>query len=333
MSTNLLTVSPSPHVHHQQSTRQIMFGVVLALLPALGFSVYVFGLPALFVTTFSIMACMFFEWVIAKYLLKREANIMDGSAILTGILLAFNVPSNLPWYIIIIGALVAIGIGKMSFGGLGNNPFNPALVGRVFLLISFPVAMTSWPEPMQDRLSLVDASTGATPLGILKEGLDQGQTVSQISDQLPAYSDFFWGLQSGSLGEMSAFALLLGLLFMLYKRIVTWHVPVSLIGSMLVFAGILWLINPELYINPLFHILTGGALLGAFYMATDYVTSPMHPRGMLIFGVGIGLITILIRVFGGYPEGISFAILIMNGFVPLINRYVKPKRFGVVKNG
>lgn len=333
MSTNLLTVSPSPHVHSQQSTRQIMFGVVIALLPALAFSVYVFGLGALFVTTFSVMACMFFEWAITKYLLKRETNVLDGSAILTGILLAFNVPSNLPWYIILIGALVAIGLGKMSFGGLGNNPFNPALVGRVFLLISFPVAMTSWPEPMQDRLSLVDVTTGATPLGILKEGLDQGQTITELSDQLPAYSDFFWGLQSGSLGEMSAFALLLGLLFMLYKRIVTWHIPVSIVGSMFAFAGILWLINPELYINPLFHILTGGALLGAFYMATDYVTSPMHPKGMLIFGVGIGLITILIRVFGGYPEGVSFAILIMNGFVPLINRYVKPKRFGVVKNG
>jgi electron transport complex protein RnfD len=310
-----------------------MFGVVIALLPALAFSVYVFGLGALFVTTFSVMACMFFEWAITKYLLKRETNVLDGSAILTGILLAFNVPSNLPWYIILIGALVAIGLGKMSFGGLGNNPFNPALVGRVFLLISFPVAMTSWPEPMQDRLSLVDVTTGATPLGILKEGLDQGQTITELSDQLPAYSDFFWGLQSGSLGEMSAFALLLGLLFMLYKRIVTWHIPVSIVGSMFAFAGILWLINPELYINPLFHILTGGALLGAFYMATDYVTSPMHPKGMLIFGVGIGLITILIRVFGGYPEGVSFAILIMNGFVPLINRYVKPKRFGVVKNG
>lgn len=333
MSSNLLTVSPSPHVHSQQNTRQIMFGVVIALVPALIFSVYVFGLGALFVTSFSIMACMFFEWTIARYLLKREANIFDGSAILTGILLAFNVPSNLPWYIILIGALVAIGLGKMSFGGLGNNPFNPALVGRVFLLISFPVAMTSWPEPMQDRLSLVDVTTGATPLGIVKEGLDQGKTVSQLSDQLPAYSDFFWGLQSGSIGEMSAFALLLGLLFMLYKRIVTWHIPVSIVGSMFVFAGILWLINPELYINPLFHILTGGALLGAFYMATDYVTSPMHPKGMLIFGVGIGLITILIRVFGGYPEGVSFAILIMNAFVPLINRYVKPKRFGVVKNG
>ncbi len=333
MGNNLLTVSPSPHVHHQQNTRQIMYGVVIALLPALAFSVYVFGVGALFVTTFSIMACMFFEWAIAKYLLKREANILDGSAILTGILLAFNVPSNLPWYIILIGALVAIGLGKMSFGGLGNNPFNPALVGRVFLLISFPVAMTSWPEPMQDRLSLVDVSTGATPLGLLKEGLDQGKSVSQISDQLPAYSDFFWGLQSGSLGEMSAFALLMGLIFMLYKRIVTWHIPVSLVGSMFVFAGLLWLINPEQYINPLFHILTGGALLGAFYMATDYVTSPMHAKGMLIFGIGVGLITILIRVFGSYPEGISFAILIMNAFVPLINRYVKPKRFGVLKNG
>ena len=331
-STQLLTVSPSPHVHQTQTTQKIMYGVVIALLPAFAFSLFTFGLGALKVTTMTILTCMFFEFIITKYLLKKEPNVLDGSAILTGMLLAFNVPSNLPWWIIIIGSLVAIGIGKMSFGGLGNNPFNPALVGRVFLLISFPVQMTSWPEPFKNRFAL-DATTGATPLALLKEGVDSGETVSSIMDQVPSYTDFFFGFQGGSLGEMSAFALLLGLFYMMYKKIVTWHIPVSIVGSVMVITGILWLINPDQYADPVFHILTGGALLGAFYMATDYVTSPMHGKGMIIFGVGVGLITVLIRVFGAYPEGISFAILIMNGFVPLINRYFKPNRFGKLKNG
>lgn len=333
MSTDLLTVSPSPHVHQKENTQKIMFGVVIALLPALGFSLFTFGLGALIVTLLFVVSCVFFEYVIAKYLLKREASIMDGSGVVTGLLLAFNVPSNLPWWIIIIGSLVAIGVGKMSFGGLGNNPFNPALVGRVFLLISFPVAMTSWPEPFQNRLSWTDAVTGATPLAIVKEGVDQGESMASIMDQLPSYGNFFFGFQGGSIGEMSAFALLIGLIYMLYRRIVSWHIPVSIVGSMFIFTGVLWLANPDQFINPLFHILTGGALLGAFYMATDYVTSPMHYKGMLIFGVGVGVITVIIRVFGAYPEGISFAILIMNAFVPLINRYAKPKRFGGVKNG
>ncbi len=328
MESKLLTVSPSPHIHQEQSIRRIMFDVVIALIPALIFSVYVFGLGALVVTLNAIVSAMFFEYVISKYLLKREPDILDGSAILTGLLLAFNVPSNLPWWIVLIGSFVAIGIGKMSFGGLGNNPFNPALVGRVFLLVSFPVHMTTWPVPFEGRMSLTDTVTGATPLSIIKEGLQGGESLTSLMKEVPSYLEFLIGTQSGSLGEISAFFLIIGFLYMIYRKVITWHIPVTVIGTIFIFSGILWLINPDRVIDPLFQILSGGAMLGAIYMATDYVTSPMTYKGMIIFAVGIGVITVLIRVFGAYPEGISFAILIMNAFVPLINKYIKPKRFG-----
>jgi electron transport complex protein RnfD len=237
-------------------------------------------------------------------------------------------PANLPIWIIIIGALVAIGIGKMTFGGLGNNVFNPALVGRVFLLISFPVQMTTWPKALGFESSYFDAETGATPLAVIKEGLNKGDSLTDLLAQLPSNMDMFLGNMGGSLGEVAGAALVLGLIYMLVKKIITWHIPVSIIGTVVVFSGILNLSNPEAYAGPAFHILTGGLLLGAIFMATDYVTSPMSNKGMLIYGIGIGLLTVVIRVFGAYPEGVSFAILIMNGFVPLINVYVKPKRFG-----
>ncbi len=326
MSTSdLLTVSPSPHVHESLTTPQIMRGVIIAMLPAVGFSIYTFGIDALMVTLMAIISCMLFENLIDRYLLKRGTTLLDGSAIITGMLLAFNIPTNLPWYVIFAGSAVAIGIGKMSFGGLGNNPFNPALVGRVFLLISFPVQMTSWPVP---RISDLDATTGATALGILKDGLRMGDSVSYLMGQMPTYGDLFFGFHGGSAGEMSAFAMVIGLAYMLYRKIITWHIPISMIASVAVFSGIFWLINPESYANPLFHVLTGGVMLGAVFMATDYVTSPFTHKGMLIFGVGCGLITVLIRLFGAYPEGVSFAILIMNAFVPLINRYTRPQKFG-----
>ena len=242
-------------------------------------------------------------------------------------LLAFNVPSNLPIWIIILGALFAIGIAKMSFGGLGNNPFNPALAGRVFLLLSFPVQMTTWPEIGQ-LASYADATTGATPLAIMKGVITNTPGVS--IDQLPSSLDLFLGMNAGSLGEISAIALLLGLVFLLWKKIITWHIPVSIIVTAMIFAGAMHLYNPEVYASPLTHLLTGGLLLGAIFMATDYVTSPMTHKGMLIFGVAIGFLTIAIRLFGSYPEGMSFAILIMNAFTPLINMYCKPKRFGEV---
>jgi electron transport complex protein RnfD len=321
----LLTVSPSPHIHDKDSVRKIMFRVVLALLPALIWSVVVFGFDALKITFISVAACVAFEYAIQRFIMKKEPSVSDGSAIVTGILLAFNVPANLPWWIVIIGAMVAIGIAKMPFGGLGNNIFNPALVGRVFLLISFPAKMTSWPT---NHLSGIDAITSATPLGLLKESIKSGRPISEIADHLPKAMDLLLGNIGGSLGEVSALLLILGGIYLLIRKVITWHTPVSVLLSMFIFSGILWLVNPEANMNPVFHILSGGAMLGAIFMATDMVTSPMTWKGQLIYGTGIGLLTILIRVYGAYPEGMSFAILLMNSVTPLINRYVKPKRFG-----
>ncbi len=326
MSSGLLTVSPSPHIHTDLTVPQIMRGVIIAMVPALLFSIYNFGLGAVYVTLLAVIFCVGIEYLIARYLLNRPATIYDGSAVITGILLAFNVPSNLPWYIILIGSVVSVGIGKMSFGGLGNNPFNPALVGRVFLLLSFPVQMTSWPT--KGATFSLDAVTSATPLGILKDGLRTGESVDSLMTQMPSYTDFFFGFQGGSLGEMSAFALLIGLGYMLYRRIITWHIPVSMIATVFIMTGTFWLIDPSKYASPLFHVLSGGVMLGAVFMATDYVTSPFTHRGMLIFGFGIGVLTVLIRLFGSYPEGVSFAILIMNAFVPMINRFAKESRYG-----
>ena len=326
-----ITVSPSPHIHSGQSVEKLMYGVIIALVPAFIISLFFYGIGAIVVTGISIASCILFEYLIQKFILKTEVRIADGSAMVTGLLLAFNLPSNLPWWIIIIGALVSIGIGKMTFGGLGNNPFNPALVGRVFLLISFPVQMTSYPVPSglsTPYISHVEGFTGPTPLGILKEGLKQGVPVAELMKDVPSHLDMFVGNMGGSMGEIAGGALILGLIFMLIRKIITWHIPVSIIGTVAIFTGILYLIDPAKNADPLFHILTGGLLLGAIFMATDYVTSPMTPLGMIIYGIGIGLITVIIRVYGAYPEGVSFAILIMNGFVPLLNRYIKPKRFG-----
>jgi len=323
--SNLLTVSPSPHLHTEDSVRKIMYRVVLALLPALIWSVIVFGIDALRVTLIAIIASVGFEYLIQRFILKIKPSVTDGSALITGLLFAFNVPSNLPWWIIIIGALVAIGIGKMSFGGLGTNIFNPALVGRVFLLISFPVQMTSFPTP---KMNDVDAVTSATPLGLLKEGVMNGKPLSELMGQLPTASDLLFGNMSGSLGEISSLLLIIGGLYLLVRKIITWHTPVSVLGSMFIMAAIFWMVNPETYIEPTYHLLIGGAMLGAIFMATDPVSSPMTGKGQVVYGIGIGIITMSIRLFGAYPEGISFAILIMNAFTPLINNTIKPKRFG-----
>ena len=318
------TIAPSPHIKGDESIRKIMYGVIIALIPALIMSTIFFGVDSLKVTFIAITACVAFEYLIQTYFLKVKPTINDGTAIITGILLAFNVPVGLPVWMIVLGSLVAIGIAKLSFGGLGQNPFNPALVGRVFLLISFPVQMTTWTAPV----TAVDGFTGATPLGLLKEGLKSGKTLSEITNQLPGYFDMFWGNMSGSLGEISAIALIFGGIYMLWKKIITWHIPIAVLGSIAIFQGALWMINPERFIDPVFHLITGGAMLGAIFMATDMVTSPMTPKGQLIFGIGIGILTVCIRDFGAYPEGISFAILIMNGFTPLINARIKPKQFG-----
>lgn len=328
MSDQSVIISASPHVHSDRTSKKLMYDVLIALIPAFLVSIYVFGIGALLVTAVAVISCMIFEFVIQKYLLKTEITITDGSALITGVLLAFNLPSSLPIYMVVIGSFVAIGVAKLSFGGLGYNVFNPALVGRVFLLVSFPVQMTMWPTPVENNATLADAVTGATPLGIIKEDLLYGGTMSQISSKLPSNMDLLFGITGGSIGEMSALALLIGGIFLILRKVITWHIPVVMLVTMAVFTGIFWSIDPEHYANPLIHLLSGGAILGAFYMATDLVTSPMTKKGMVVFAIGIGVITVVIRLFGAYPEGVSFAILIMNAFVPLINTYFKPRRFG-----
>jgi len=323
---NKLVVSPSPHAYTDESVPKLMYGVIISLLPALAVSVWFFGIGMIVVTSVSVASCILFEYLIQRYVMKTAPTHLDGSALLTGLLLAFCLPANLPFWMVMIGALAAVGIGKMTFGGLGNNIFNPALVGRVFLFISFPVAMTAWPEPGQ-WMQYTDAVTGATPLGILKEGL-AFKTVGEIMPEVPSFLHLLTGKMMGSAGEVSALALLLGMLYMMYRKIITWHIPVSILLTVFIFTGALWLANPDRFADPLFHLLTGGLMLGGIYMATDYVTSPMTGRGMIIYGVGIGVVTVLIRVFGAYPEGVQFAILIFNGFTPLINKFVKPRRFG-----
>jgi Na+-translocating ferredoxin:NAD+ oxidoreductase subunit D len=330
---NMFTISGSPHVHGDESVKKIMYTVVYAMVPAMLVSIYFFGLDSIRVLLISVLACLFFEWAIQKYLIKGPVTINDGSAVVAGILLAFNIPANIPSWIIIIGALVTIGVAKMSFGGLGKNPFNPALVGRVFMLISFPVQMTSWPVPKAlFSTQVTDAITGPTALGILKEGVGAGKTIEQImaDPNMPAYIDRLTGNMSGSLGEMSALALILGGIYMVIRKVIDWQVPVSIFATVFTIAGIFHLIDPTHYIDPTFHLFTGGLMLGAIFMATDMVSSPMNMSGKIVYGVGIGLITIIIRLWGAYPEGISFAILIMNAFTPLINGAFKPKRFGTL---
>ena len=325
-----LVVSLSPHAHGTDTVERNMFGVVIALIPALLVSFLYFGLGSVVVCLTSVAACMFFEWAISKYMLSQEPSLTDGSAIVTGLLLGMNLPSNLPLWIIIIGALVAIGVGKMSFGGLGHNPFNPALVGRCFLLVSFPAQMTSWPLIGQlGKYS--DAVTGATPLSIMKTAIktNDPSVLNNVPDALHLLLGNNPTGGAGTIGEVCALALILGLCFMLWRKIITWHIPVAIIATVFVFSGLLHLANP-VYANPLTVILSGGLMLGAIFMATDYVTSPMTHKGQIIYGVCIGFLTVVIRNWGSYPEGMSFAILIMNGFTPLINYYVKPKRYGEV---
>ncbi|MBE0637708.1 MAG: RnfABCDGE type electron transport complex subunit D [Bacteroidales bacterium] len=329
---NLLTISGSPHVHTDESIKKIMFSVVFAMVPAMLVSLYFFGFDALRVIAISVIACVVVEYLIQKYLIKGDLTVNDGSAIVTGVLLAFNVPASLPTWIIIVGAIVSIGIAKMAFGGIGKNPFNPALVGRVFLLISFPAQMTSWPLPKPlFAKTITDSITGATPLGLLKEGQMAGKTIEQIMSDpnMPDYIQRMIGFQTGSLGEMSAIALLIGALFMFFRKVITWHIPISYLLSSFIFAGIFWMIDPTHYADPFFHLITGGLMLGIFYMATDMVSSPMAPKGQIVFGIGCGLLTMMIRLWGAYPEGVSFAILIMNAFAPIINKAFKPQRFGV----
>ena len=300
---NQFFVAPSPHVHSAESTTKIMRDVVIALLPALVVSALLFGWSVLGVTALSVVCCVVFEYLIQRFMLRGAPTVGNLSAVVTGVLLAFNLPASIPWWIVVIGAFVAIAIGKMTFGGLGKNPFNPALVGRVFLLIAYPAQMTSFPQPAG---AVADAFSGATPLAAVKFG---AVSASAIDYQ--------------------------GFVYLLWRRVITWHVPVTILATMALFAFFVALgrgwTGSLLYEFPAFHVLAGGAILGAVFMATDYSTSPMTVRGGVIYAVGIGVITMCIRLWGAYPEGMSFAILVMNATVPLINRSVKPKRFGAKK--
>ena len=310
---NLITISPSPHAQTSTTVQRLMLNVIIALLPAVAVAVYYFGLGAVIVIATAVIGCMAVEYLITRYMLGQQPTLGNLSAILTGLLLALNVPSNLPVWMVLIGCIIAIGIGKMTFGGLGCNIFNPALVGRVFLLLSFPVAMTTWPVPGQDWGTYTDAVTGPTILGQLKMKLMDAADVNLLDAAI--------GNMGGSMGEVSAIALLIGFVYLLATKTITWHIPVSIIATVAVFS---LLIGAPVCVE----LLSGGLLLGAIFMATDYVTSPMSHKGQLLYGCLIGIITLIIRQYGAYPEGMSFAILIMNGVTPLINRYMKPRKFG-----
>ena len=304
-----------------------MRDVVIALLPAVIVSVVFYGWKELLVLGVSVASCVLLEYLITRFLLKRPSTVGDLSAVVTGILLALNLPSATPWWVVFIGALAAIGIAKMTFGGLGQNVFNPAIVGRVFLLVSFPTYMTHWEVPR--GLFGVDAVTGATPLGIIKEGLMQGSTVPELMAQHGyTYSQMLFANIGGSAGESCAVALLVGFLYLLVRKVIKPWSTLSVLGTVAALSCIFWLADPARFTDPLFNLLTGGMLLGACFMATDYVTSPMSTKGGILFGVGIGLITLMIRYFGSYPEGMSFAILLMNATVPLLNNWFHQKKYG-----
>lgn len=317
-----LVVSSSPHFITEQNIEKIMYTVAAALIPACIAAIWFFGLDAVVILAVSIVSCLFFEAIFLK-LFQPDADwkktLLDGSALVTGILLALNLSAATPVWVVIMGALAAMLLGKHVFGGLGQNPFNPVLVSRVFLLISFPAYMTKWTAARGD---VVDAVSYATPLGVLQmQGAESAMGLSKIG--------LFLGKCGGCIGETSVLALLIGGVILLSMKIIRWYIPVTYIGTLFILTGAAWLIDPAKFADPVFHILTGGLMIGALFMATDMVTSPITPRGMMLFGFGCGLLTFVIRIFGSYPEGVSFAILIMNGFAPLIDRYIKGPRYGL----
>ena len=320
-----LLVSPSPHIHSKDSTKSLMTDVVIALIPAVICSVVFYGWHELLVLAVSVGSCLLLEWAITKYMLGKPSTIGDMSAVVTGILLALNLPYTTPWWVVVIGAIVAIGVAKMTFGGIGQNIWNPALVGRVFLLVSFPTYMTTWSKPQ--GLFGLDAVSGPTPLGAIQEGLMQGSTVQELSSAFN-YKDMLFANLGGSAGEVCALALLAGFIYLCVRKVIKPWITLSIFATVAVVSLVFWGINPARFTDPLFNLLTGGLILGACFMATDYVTSPMSLWGGVVFGVGIGFLTMMIRYFGSYPEGVSFAILIMNSVVPLLNRWFHQKKFG-----
>ena len=317
---NTMLVSPSPHIHANVSTRSLMLDVIIALTPAIVVSVLFYGWSELLILAVSVASCVLLEWAITKYMLKAPSTIGDMSAVVTGLLLAMNLPSTTPWWVVFIGALVSIGVAKMTFGGIGQNPFNPAITGRVFLLISFPTYMTDWTVP-QGFIHSSDAVSGATLLGRYAEG---GVEAVAGTDYL---NTLFLNI-GGSAGEISTLALLVGFAYLLVRKVIKPWITLSIFATIAVFSGIFWMIDPSTYTDPLFNLLTGGVVLGACFMATDYVTSPMSNLGGVIYGIGIGILVMLIRYFGAYPEGMSFAILIMNMVVPLLNNWCHQKKYG-----
>lgn len=324
---NRLLVSPAPHIHAAVSTKSLMRDVVIALLPAVIVSVVFYGLGEIVVLGTSVVSCILVEYLIAKFLLKKPSTVCDYSAVVTGILLALNLPYTTPWWVVFIGALFAVGVVKMTFGGLGQNIFNPAIAGRVFLLVSFPAYMTNWQMP--GGLFGVDAVSGATPLGLINEGIMNGQTVPEImSANGLSYSQMLFANIGGSVGEISALALLAGFVYLLVRKVIRPHITLSIWATVALVSLVFWLAAPDRFTDPLFNLLSGGMILGSCFMATDYVTSPMSVKGGIVYGIGIGFITLMIRYFGSYPEGMSFAILIMNSTVPLINMWFHQKKYG-----
>ncbi len=322
---SLLIVSSSPHLRSGESVPRIMWSVVVALIPATLIAVYLFGIPALRVISVCVAASLITEWAMLK-ILKRPDSVLDGSAVITGLLLALNLPPQSPNWMVVTGAVFAIGVAKQIFGGLGYNPFNPALSARVLLLIAFPEKMTAYWYKPSPLFSGIDATTSASPLGLL----DQGKLTELANIPL---MDLFLGNVNGSIGEVSVIALILGAGYLLFRRVITWHIPVTYIGTVALITSIFWLINPGHYVSPVFHVLSGGLMIGACFMATDMVTSPVTRNGMIIFGIGCGIITALIRLApGGFPEGVSFAILLMNAATPLIDRYTRPRVLGEARS-
>ena len=318
-----LLVSPNPHIHAPVSTKTLMRDVIIALIPAVICSFVFYGWREILVMAVSVASCVLLEWAITKYMLRKPSTIGDLSAVITGILLALNLPYTTPWWVVMIGAVVAIGVAKMTFGGIGQNIWNPALVGRVFLLVSFPTYMTTWGAPQ----GVVDAVSGPTPLGAIQEGLMQGASVQELTSAFN-YKDLLFANLGGSAGEACALALLAGFVYLCCRKVIKPWITLSIFGTVALTSLIFWGIDPSRFTDPLFNLLTGGLVLGACFMATDYVTSPMSLWGGVIFGVGIGFLTMMIRYFGSYPECVSFAILIMNSVVPLLNMWFHQKKFG-----
>ena len=320
-------VSPAPHLHVKTSTQSIMRDVLIALAPAVIVSIVFYGWRELMVLAVSVASCVLTEWAVTRFMLKKPSTVSDLSAAVTGVLLAMNLPASIPWWVTVIGGVFSIGVIKMTFGGLGQNVFNPAIAGRIFLLISFPVYMTDW--SLTDGLvPAVDAVSGATPLTALKEALISGSTVTEFFAESGLTLKQMLMDVGASAGEISSMALLVGFAYLLVRKVVKIWIPLSIFATVIVVSGIFSLVNPDLYTGPLFNIFTGGMVLGACFMATDYVTSPMSTVGGILYGIGIGVIVMMIRYFGSYPEGMSFAILIMNCAVPLLNKWFHSKKYG-----